>query len=77
MIRSHLLRMKEQRKMHAVIASNGNTIKISISLDAEIYQTSKMIAGQLGFRHSYSAYLNELARKDAQCRLATIKLPSA
>jgi hypothetical protein len=56
---------------------NGNTIRASISLEPDVLLSGQAIAKQLGFRFSFSAYVNELIKKDIKCRLEQRALPSA
>lgn len=71
----HTLCSSMKQRLRAGVRADGKTIKISISLEPEVYRTSRLIAAELGFRNSYSAYLNTLARKDVACRLDITKRP--
>lgn len=48
------------------------TVKTSISLEPDLLELSRAVARTRGYRHSFSAYVAQLLRKDVEC-LATIK----
>lgn len=52
------------------------TAKTSISLEPDLLVLSRAVASQRGYRHSFSAYVAQLLRKDVEC-LAITKPPSA
>jgi hypothetical protein len=50
------------------IITQSKTINTSLSFDPELLEDAKTIAKLAGFRHSFSAYVSELIRKDIEWR---------
>lgn len=42
-------------------------VKTSISLEPDLLVLSRAVAGHRGYRHSFSAYVAQLLRKDVEC----------
>lgn len=54
-------------------SAQGGTVKTSISIDSDLLEDSRAIARLRGFRHSYSAYVANLLRKDMECLTGSSK----
>jgi len=50
--------------------ANG-VVKASISLEPEVFTRGKAVAREVGYMFSFSAYVNDLIKKDIQCRVAS------
>lgn len=55
----------------------SHVVKASISLEAEVFNMGRAIAKQIGYTFSFSAYVNELIKKDIQCRVTSPRPQSA
>lgn len=45
-----------------------STVRFSVTVDPDVLEMAKVVAKITGHRHSFSAYVNEALRRDAQQR---------
>lgn len=52
----------------------GQTVRTSLTLEPQVLRLSKELAQRSGYQFSFSAYVNEILKKEIQCRLSTKEL---
>lgn len=62
------MRMIAKLKAQTEKSTQSKTINTSLSFEPELLEDAKTIAKLAGYRHSFSAYVSELIRKDIEWR---------
>jgi hypothetical protein len=52
-----------------------NSERVTVSVEPEVLQAARVLARQSGYPYSFSAYLNDVLRREIQCHVLQVKRP--